>query len=61
MQGMYSLGIQLMKLGFHLVAPFHPKAKLMVEGRKKSIQAITTGFQNFETTHLVSLCFLGRV
>lgn len=46
MQGMYSLGIQLMKLGFHLVAPFHPKAKLMVEGRKKVFEQLQQASKN---------------
>lgn len=46
MRLLYDLGIQFYGMMLRLVAPFHPKAKLWVEGRKGGLDAIEQTIEN---------------
>ena len=58
MRLLYSLGIHLYGLLLRLIAPFHPKAKLWVNGRRdwyaRMSQTVETG-QNYIWFHFASL------
>jgi 3-deoxy-D-manno-octulosonic-acid transferase len=52
-QFLYTLSVHLLRLGFILASPFHPKAKLFVAGRKNIFQQLTSAFSQKEATKLV--------